>query len=172
MPKENPSKQKLFQRIKELQEHLYEAQGTLRMIKGEVDALIGNTGKGEQVLTISGAENPYRSLIEQMREGVVMLSDDNTIIFCNKGFAQMIKSSVDKIIGKYIHNMIPATHMTDFEELLNQSRTTYAGVGKEITVEAKDHTLVPTHMSVNTLEIENISTTFLVLTDLTQRTDD
>jgi PAS domain S-box-containing protein len=172
IPKENPSSRELRQNIKDLKERIYEAQETLRAIKSEIDTLFGNTDRSAKFFTICRTENPYRSLIEQMREGVVILSDDNTIIFCNNGFAQMMRSSIDRIIGKYVHNMIPTTHMIDFEELLGQSRTTHAAVGKEITVEANDHMLIPTHMSANTFEMDNISATFLVLTDLTERMKD
>lgn len=141
-------------------------------MKSEVDTSFVKISEGEQVFTMSRTENPYRILIEQMQEGVVMLSDDNTIIFCNKGFAQMMRSSIDKIIGKYIHNMIPATEMTDFEKLLNQSRTARTSVGKEISLEANDQKLVRTHMSINTLEMENISITFLVLAKLVEHMED
>jgi len=171
-PKKNLSNEELLQQIKKLKEQLCGAQETLRAMKSEVDAVVNRNNEGGQVFNMSEAENPYRLLIDQMKEGVVMLSDDNTIIFCNNGFAKMMRSSIDRIIGKYIQNMIPATHMTDFEEFLNQSRTAHAAVGKEIIVEAIDHTLVPTYMSANTLEIENISATFLVLTDLTERMED
>jgi formate hydrogenlyase transcriptional activator len=63
--------------VQELRTQLEEAQETLNAIRrGEVDGLVVSTPKGEQVYTITGAEKPYRALIEDMREGAVMLSDD------------------------------------------------------------------------------------------------
>ena len=77
-----------------LKQQLAEAQETLRAIHhGEVDALVVSTPQGPQVYTLTGAETLYRLLIEEMREGAVMLCDDNTILYCNKGFAGMVQAS-------------------------------------------------------------------------------
>ena len=87
----------LVAEVQELRTQLEEAQETLNAIKrGEIDGLVISTPKGEQVYTITGAEKPYRALIEDMREGAVMLSDDNTVLYCNSGFAKMMKRSHGK----------------------------------------------------------------------------
>ena len=87
----------LVAEIQEFRAQLDEAQETLNAIRrGEVDGLVVSTPKGDQVYTITGAERPYRALIEDMREGAVMLSDDNTILYCNSGFAKMMRRSAGK----------------------------------------------------------------------------
>ena len=59
-----------------MRQQLAEAQETLRAIQhGEVDALVVSTPQGEQIYSITGAEKPYRVLIEEMKEGAVMLSE-------------------------------------------------------------------------------------------------
>ena len=114
----------LVAEIQELQLSLEEAQETLNAIRrGEVDGLVVSTPKGEQVYTISGAEKPYRVLIEEMREGAVMLSDDNTILYCNSGFAKMMKYPMEKIVGIKIETMISPIHKKAFKNLLSQGRT-------------------------------------------------
>ena len=95
----------------ELRAHLEEAQETLNAIRrGEVDGLVVSTPKGEQVYTISGAEKPYRILMENMREGAITLSDDNIILYCNLGFAKMMKVPLEKIVGSNIETMVSPTH--------------------------------------------------------------
>jgi two-component system cell cycle sensor histidine kinase/response regulator CckA len=155
----------------ELSAQLEEAQETLNAIRrGEVDGLVISTPKGDQVYTITGAEKPYRVLIEEMKEGAVMLSDDDTILYCNIGFAKMMKSHLEKLVGIKIGEMVSPTFKADFEDLLTECR----GVGKKnsltkgITFISGDKSLVPTQISVNSLSVNNTITTFIVVTDLTE----
>jgi PAS domain S-box-containing protein len=152
-----------------LRQQLAEARETLRAIQhGEVDALIVSTPEGEQVYSITGAEKPYRVLIEEMKEGAVMLSEDNTILYCNIGFAKIIKRSLDTLIGKSIGGMVNSTHLDSFHELLALSRKGEGTKEKDIAFLASNGTWVPTHVSVNSSLKDNFKTAFLVITDLTQ----
>jgi PAS domain S-box-containing protein len=163
------SSQDLIAENQELQVRLEELQETLDAIRrGEVDALVVSTSKGEQVYTTSGAEKPYRVLIEEMREGAVMISEDNAILYCNKGFAGIVKSSLERIVGINIESMISPTHKHAFAELLSFARTGKGAMAREITLQTTNGTLVPALMSVNMLQTEKIATVFLVVTDLTE----
>jgi PAS domain S-box-containing protein len=152
-----------------LRQQLAEAQETLRAIQhGEVDALIVSTPEGEQVYSIAGAEKNYRVLIEEMKEGAVMLSEDKAIIYCNNGFAKIVKQSLDTVIGKNITNTVNPTHLNSFNELIALSRKDGSTKEKDIAFIANDGTVVPAHVSVNSSLKDNLRTTFLVITDLTQ----
>ena len=62
----------------ELQSRLDEAEETLRAIReGEVDALVVDSPDGEMVYTLSGADYPYRLMIDEMNEGAVSVSPDS-----------------------------------------------------------------------------------------------
>jgi PAS domain S-box-containing protein len=153
----------------ELRARLEELQETLDAIRrGEVDGLVVPTPKGEQVFTLSGAEKPYRVLIEEMREGAVMLSDKNAILYCNSGFAKMVKRPMEKIVGNNIEAMICPTHRSAFNKLLRSARSSEEAITKETTLQAEDGTLVPSNISINTMQMENAATTFLVVTNLTE----
>ena len=154
--------QNLQARIEELEETLVAIQ------RGEVDGLVISTPKGEQVYTMSGAEKPYRALIEDMREGAVMLSDDNTVLYCNTGFAKMLNRSLEKIVGINIESMVCPTSTKALEELLYLARARKNAVSKEITLHAKNDVLVPTLMSVNSMQSDTLKHTFLVVTDLSE----
>jgi len=155
--------------VQELRTQLEEAQETLNAIRrGEVDGLVVSTPKGEQVYTISGAEKPYRALIEDMREGAVMLSDDDTVLYCNSGFAKIMKNSIEKIVGLNIESMVCPTHLLALRKLLTLARAQKSAVTKEITLQANGDILVPTLMSINSLQSDTLNNTFLVVTDLTE----
>ncbi len=162
----------LVAEVQELHAQLEEAQETLNAIKrGEIDGLVVSTPKGEQVYTITGAEKPYRALIEDMREGAVMLSDDNTVLYCNNGFAKMLTTPMEKIVGAKIETMVCQTYIKAFEELLFLGRSRKGAVMKEITLQGKD-ILVPTLMSINSLQSDTLKNTFLVVTDLSDHMDE
>lgn len=162
------STEKLLIENKKLKEELEELREIIRAVKsGEVDALVIQTRQGDKVFTLKTADQTYRSLIEEMQEGAVMLSHDNTILYCNCSFGDMVKKPINKLMGTNIQNLILPTHLQNFLNLLRRGRK---GTGKQVaqvTVQADDGTLIPTQMSADTLEIENSKTTYVVVTDLT-----
>lgn len=158
----------LFAEVQELRAQLEEAQETLNAIRrGEVDGLVVSTPKGDQVYTITGAEKPYRALIEDMREGAVMLSDNNTILYCNNGFSCIVKQPLEKLIGTNIQDIVSPFHSAIFEELLSSGRKGEGSKAGEINFLTAAKTIVPTFMSVNSFLKDDLKTTFLVITDLT-----
>ena len=100
-----------------------------------------------------------------------MLSDDDTVLYCNIGFAKMLKAPMEKIVGVKIETMICPTYIKAFEELLSLGRTRKGAVTKEITLQGKD-ILVPTLMSISSLQSDTIKNTFLVVTDLSEHMDE
>lgn len=151
-----------------LSQQLAEAQETLSAIHhGEVDALVVSTPEGLKTYTLTGAEKPYRLLIEEMSEGAVMLSDDNSILYCNKGFSDLVQIPLDKIIGSRIENLVAQTHVKDFQKLLFAGRAGKGATAKEITFQASKNSLsIPTYTSINSIKTETQTTTFIVVTDL------
>ena len=92
----------LEQEIRELRAQLAEAQETLRAIReGEVDALVVSTPEGQRVFTLQGADQTYRTIVEQMQEGAVTLVEDGHINYCNRRFAEMVKRPLEQIIGSH-----------------------------------------------------------------------
>ena len=84
-----------------------------------------------------------------MKEGAVMVSEDDTVLYCNNGFAKMVKQSLDTLIGESINDKVNPNHLSSFQELLVLSRTGEGTKEKEVAFKANDGTVVPTHMSVN-----------------------
>ena len=156
--------QDLHLRLKEAQEAL-EA-----IVREEVDALVVKTSQGPQIYSLKGAEKPYRILVEEMKEGAVMLSGNDTILYSNESFAKMVKYPLEKVTGLKIENMISPPFKESFLDLLTQCRggLKNAVTTKGITLIASDKSLVPTQISVNSLKMEKTTTTFIVATDLTE----
>jgi PAS domain S-box-containing protein len=166
MKKENKSNEELLLEVENLRAQLAQAEETLAAIRsGEVDALVITGKKGEQVFTLKGAEQPYRILIEEMMEGAVMLAADDTILYCNRGFAGMLKIPLEKIIGTGIAYYVAPADEAVFRKLLIQGKN--KGAQGEIAMLAPDGTSVPAHLSINTLQLDDAPFVYMVATDLT-----
>jgi PAS domain-containing protein len=58
---------------------------------------------GDQVVTLQGAEQPYRVLVETMAEGAATVTPEGVILYANGRLAEMLKASLNKILGASIY---------------------------------------------------------------------
>src|SRR6188472_4752494 len=86
--------------MRDLRRRLQEAEDTLNAIReGHVEALVVSAPEGEQVYTLRTADQPYRLMVEQMREGALTLAADGTILYCNQRFAELMARPPERIAG-------------------------------------------------------------------------
>jgi len=156
--------------LEELHARLDEADETLLAIRsGEVDALVVSGVGGEHVFTLKGADHSYRMLIEDMNEGALTLSLDGVILYCNRRFAEMLKSPLEKVIGSTISTWIAPESQMFLQVLLRREDTQISRRG-EATLLAGDGTLAPVYLSTSVLQMEEMQGLFgLVATDLTEQ---
>jgi len=115
------TKEQLIIENEELHSRLAETEETLTAIRsGEVDAIVVSGKEGEQVYSISSAETPYRTFIEEMNEGAVTLSKKGIIIYCNKRFAGLVHEPIERVIGSFFKRFIAPNDRSKFEKLLAQ----------------------------------------------------
>ncbi len=113
------TKEQLIIENKELQSRLAETEETLAAIRGgEVDAIMVPGRDGEQVYSISSAETPYRTFIEEMNEGAVTLSGEGLVIYCNQRFAELVNEPIERVIGSYFKRFIIPNDRSKFDKLL------------------------------------------------------
>src|SRR5438045_1495746 len=78
---------------KRLRDRLMVAEETLRAIRGnEVDAVVVDTGGVDRVYTLGGADESYRTFVEVMRQGAATIAMDGAILYCNRHFADLMRS--------------------------------------------------------------------------------
>ena len=162
--------EQLLIELEELRARLDEAEETLLAIRsGEVDALVVPGVGGEQVFTLKGADQSYRMLIEDMNEGALTLSLDGVILYCNRRFAEMLKSPLEKVIGSTIHTWIASASQIFLQGLLCRDDTQASRRG-EATLLADDGTFLPVYLSTSVLQMEEVQGLFgMVATDLTEQ---
>jgi PAS domain S-box-containing protein len=121
MTKMMKTKELLIIENEELRSRLAEIEDAIAAIRnGEVDAIMVTGNNGEQVYSVSSAETPYRTFIEQMSEGAVTLSKEGTIIYCNRRFADIVKSPYEKVIGSSLQQFITQKDNSKLDNFLAQ----------------------------------------------------
>ena len=113
------TKEQLIIENEELRSRLAEAEEALAAIRGgEVDAIVVPGREGEQVFSISSAETPYRTFIEEMDEGAVTLSGEGLVVYCNQRFAELVNEPIERVIGSYFKRFIIPNDKSKFDKLL------------------------------------------------------
>ena len=92
------------QRIPELQitaNAVPEAEETVRAIyQGAVDAIVVNGPAGPQIVTLTGADEPYRVLVERMSDGALTVGPDGLVLYANARVAEMSGHGDEELIGR------------------------------------------------------------------------
>ena len=154
-----------------LEARLEIAEEALRAIRaGEVDAVVVARAGGEHVITLAGAELAYRALFDQMNEGAVTLTRDGAIAFCNRRFADMVRTPLERVIGAPLSRFVPPDAQAAIEALRQEgSRENVRG---DFTFRAGDGSPVPVAVSFAPLHPEE-STEVIgvvgVIGDITER---
>jgi PAS domain S-box-containing protein len=152
--------------LEELRVRLREAEETLAAIRnGEVDSLVVSGPNGNQVFSLKGAEHPYRVFVEQMLDGAVTLSTDGTILYCNRRFAEMVHSPLEKVIGAQFKSFVRAADQPALEQILGAS----CGTKVRFALEAADGTIILTQLALSRMPIDQVEAMCVVVTDLSEQ---
>jgi signal transduction histidine kinase len=150
--------------IERLRARLAEAEDMLRAIRyGEIDALVVEGPGGNQIYTLHSAEEPYRTLVEQMQEGAVVLTGAGEALYCNARFAALVGEPLESVLGGRIDRFVNAADRDDFHALLA------AGSGRlRSTLIGLDSQAVDVGLSLTTTRSPSGSRLNLIVTDLSE----
>jgi PAS domain S-box-containing protein len=154
-----------------LRDRLQTAEETLRAIQaGEVDALVVAKARGEHVITLAGAELAYHILFDQMNEGAVTVTRDGVIAYCNRRFADIVRTPLARVIGAPLRRFVPAAGQAAIEALREAgNRET---VRSDLTLRAGDGSPIPVTVSFAPLRAEGSAEVIGVvgvISDITER---
>lgn len=104
-----------------VQLRLAEAEDTLSAIRqGEIDALVVEGPAGHRVYTLHSADEPYRTLVEQMQEGAVVLDGLGRIVYANARFAALVGERLESVVGNRLDVFVHASDREDVEALIGR----------------------------------------------------
>jgi PAS domain S-box-containing protein len=156
----------LLEKIHSLESRLAESEQLIEAIKaGEVDAFAVNENSKPEIFTLQSGDYAYRLLIEEFGEGAVNLSEDGLIVYTNNYFAELLRSSYEKVIGSTMTDFVAAEHRERFLHLMNEAKSGKSrGEINLITPNGQ----VPVNMSLTTLQ-PKLPTIGIIISDLTEK---
>jgi PAS domain S-box-containing protein len=115
------TKKQLIIENEQLRSRVVEFEEALAAIRnGEVDAIMVTGQKGDQVYSVSSAETPYRTFIEEMSEGAVTLTKEGVILYCNPKFAEIVQAPYEKVVGSTLKRFITPKDNSKLNDFLAQ----------------------------------------------------
>jgi PAS domain S-box-containing protein len=158
----------LRRQVADLEAQLHEAQDVLRAIQNrEVDALVVRGGDGEQVFTLQAAEHPYRVMVETMSEGAVTLSQDGTVLHCNRAFAQLLGRPVQELVGSCFAAWVREADQACYVECLRNGGEPRRS---HIHLVRADGETLPVQLACSPLNIEDLpGAVCVIVLDLTEQ---
>ncbi|MFC7667580.1 PAS domain-containing protein [Hymenobacter humi] len=160
-----PTSVDLARENEELRYQAEEAQELIHAIRtGAVDALAVQSPEGPRIFTLQGADQGYRTLIEQMNEGALLLSDDATVLYCNACLAGLLGRAMTELMGSSFDDCVPLAFRDYWASLMQQG---WSGKSKgELLLQTKAGALVPFSVSMNVLMFNETPVLAVIVTDL------
>lgn len=149
--------------VEELRPRLRAAQQALDDVREDVDAIVVEGPAGPLVYTVTNADQPYRTIVEEMEQGAVVLTPRGDVFYCNRGFEDMVRAPLEDIIGHSMAEFVAAVDESRLEELRA------AGAGRlEAVLRASNGTEVPAYVTASVFG-GNPAQICLVITDLSEQ---
>jgi PAS domain S-box-containing protein len=165
MSKPAPTAAELARANEELREQLEEAHDLIHAIRtGAVDALAVQSAEGPRIFTLQGADQSYRTLIEQMNEGALLLAEDATVLYCNASLAELLHCPLAEVMGRSFEEFVPSGFRQTWAALMQKG---WAGKSRgELPLRTQTGALLPFSVSMNVLAFNETPALAVIVTDL------
>ena len=154
--------------LEELRQQVTYLQQALDAVGGSgVDAVIFGGPDSQQIYTVSGADRPYRVLVESMGEAAATVSEGGVVLYANPRFAEALGVDGGPMTGRNLTDFVPVEQLPVLTALLGTRSTETRR--DEITLTGTSRTPVPYLVSVTDLDLDenDLVVRCLVLTDMT-----
>ena len=122
---------------------------------GDVDAFVVMKGTDPQVVTLAGADEPYRVLVQRMNEGVLTVGSDGYIIFVNDRLSELTGFPADDLIDRHVATLFAG-----------EPPALVLGASLEASLLRRDDSQLPVKVWTRPISIGEKSATLVTLTDL------
>jgi len=169
MPHASATQRDLEAENLELRARLEAAEETLRAIRAdEVDAVIVKQGDTEQVCTLQGADQAYRTFVELMCQGAATVAADGSVLYCNRHFAELLRSPLDAAIGASIYEFVAPADEGSLRALIWEGLSSSC-TARSAQLRRRDGMPISVVLTATPLNMDGVSGLCLVVTDLTDR---
>ena len=166
-PKKNsPTIKEVIEENEELRARLDEAEQTLDAIRsGNVDALVVSGPQGDQIFSLSGAEQVYRVIIEAMNEGALTMDLGGYILFCNRRFCEMVQQPMEEVVGRRLTHFAAPPQQPAIRALVSEAQA--GQVRRHLVLQSNGGSPVSVQLSANLLVAAKPPCICMVISDLT-----
>jgi len=149
----------------ELRHQLREAEELIAAVRtGAVDALAIQGADGPRIFTLEGADHGYRTLIEEMNEGALLLSPEGTVMYCNGALAELLRCPLEEVLGSTATSFVPAAFQAYWAGLVAQG---WGGrVRGELPLQTRRGLLQPFSVSMNAITFDGALALAVLVTDV------
>jgi PAS domain S-box-containing protein len=155
----------LVKEIEQLRLQLEEANDTIEAIRtGQVDGIVVKGKHGPELYTLTSADQSYRVFIEKMTEGAVTLDKNKTILYSNTRFASIVNMPLSQVIGLSFSAFVEPQCQELFDACFERGFT--EDWKEELMLSGQERS-TPCQLSFTSLEIDNVVSLSILITDLT-----
>lgn len=141
-----------------------EAEETVRAIyQGAVDAIVVNGPAGPQIVTLTGADEPYRVLVERMSDGALTVGPDGLVLYVNARLNELSGRRDDQLIGRPFTDLFAGAPA---EIAAGIAHPPEDGVRRELKLSRADGTTLPVSVWAGPVAMGQSPATLITVTDL------
>jgi PAS domain S-box-containing protein len=119
------------------------------------------------------AEEGYRSIIESVPNGIVIVDEAGTIVLCNSEAEKLFGYDPGELLGQPVERLVPARfrerHPSYRDGFLGNPTKRQMGAGRDLTGVRKDGTEVPVEIGLNHVHSEGSLFVVAAIVDITER---
>lgn len=151
----------------DIQQRLENAEETLRAIlEGEVDALVVRGASSDEIVTIEGDTEAFRTFLEVMLPGAVAVDGEGVVLYANSAFGRLVEADNDALQGRRLVEVVAPPVAETIADLLvvAQDGKTVRDVAFKDTV-GQSFRYVVTAAPLRMGTVRGLAVTFSDLTD-------
>ncbi len=127
----------------------------------------------EALLTARESEARYKSVIENVIDGIVLIDTKGTIISCNSELQKIFGFHEEELIGHKVNLLMPPDESSEHDHHLSRyietGKAKIIGVGRELKGRRKDGTIFPVDLGISEIHEHGKQQFVGVIRDITER---
>src|SRR5205085_4443082 len=120
-----------------------------------------------ELVPVGSAEHGYRVFVEAMDEGAITVAADGTILYSNRGFAELAQVPLETVSGRNVFEFIAESDRPAFEAGLREAQQGTAKL--EVVLQRGDGRDIPAFLSLKSFRPSESPVVSIVVTDLTEQ---
>jgi PAS domain S-box-containing protein len=133
----------------------------LAIYQGAVDAVVVQGRNGPQIVTLAGADEPYRVLVERMSDGAMTVGPDGHLLYVNQRLVEMTGRAVEDLVGQPFVSLFSGDCPDNFRTWSPPP----CGDGQEVQLSRCGESSIPVMVWAGPIALGEVAATLVTVTD-------